>query len=143
MAMDRRAVLLGGTAVAAFGAFMLLRPMAIPVARRRRRFRSDLTDEEWKAKLSPQAYDVLRHEGTEYPFTSPLNDEHRAGIFNCAGCDQALFDSATKFDSGTGWPSFYTFIEGAMGTTRRQFAGHDAHRGSLQPLRRPSGPRVQ
>jgi peptide-methionine (R)-S-oxide reductase len=65
------------------------------------------SDAEWKAQLSPSAYDVLRHEGTEAPFTSPLNNEHRKGVFTCAGCKLDLFDSATKFDSGTGWPSFW------------------------------------
>ena len=61
-------------------------------------------------------YDVLRHEATERPFTSPLNDEHRAGTFVCRGCDLPLFESRTKFDSGTGWPSFYAPINGALGT---------------------------
>lgn len=76
-----------------------------------------LSDEEWKAKLTPEAYDVLRHEGTEYAFTSPLNNEKRAGVFHCAGCDQALFESEKKYDSGTGWPSFWDFIPGAIGTS--------------------------
>jgi peptide-methionine (R)-S-oxide reductase len=76
-----------------------------------------LTDAEWKKRLAPAAYDVLRHEGTERPFTSPLNDEKRAGNFHCAGCDQLLFESAKKFDSGTGWPSFWDFVPGAIGTT--------------------------
>ena len=70
-----------------------------------------LTDEEWRARLSPEAYEVLREEGTEYAFTSPLNDEKRPGIFHCAGCDQPLYDAAHKFDSGTGWPSFFRPVE--------------------------------
>ncbi|WP_435640192.1 peptide-methionine (R)-S-oxide reductase MsrB [Micavibrio aeruginosavorus] len=65
-----------------------------------------LSDAEWKQRLSPEAYHVLRDHGTERAFTSPLNDEKRAGVFHCAGCDQALFNSADKFNSGTGWPSF-------------------------------------
>ena len=77
-----------------------------------------LTDEQWKQRLAPAAYQVLRHEGTEYPGSSPLNDEHRKGRFVCAGCDLPLFSSETKFDSGTGWPSFFTTIPGAIGTSR-------------------------
>ncbi len=75
-----------------------------------------LSDAEWKQRLTPAAYDVLRHEGTEYPGTSPLNNEHRKGKFFCAGCDLALFTSETKFDSGTGWPSFYAALPGAVTT---------------------------
>ena len=72
------------------------------------------TDAEWKAMLSPEAYATLRHEGTERPNSSPLLGEHRKGIFNCAGCDLALYDSATKFESGTGWPSFYDHLPNAV-----------------------------
>lgn len=74
------------------------------------------TDAEWKAILSPDAYAVLRHEATEPPFTSALLEEHRKGTFTCAGCAQALFSSETKFESGTGWPSFWEPLEGAVGT---------------------------
>ncbi len=76
-----------------------------------------MTDGEWKKKLTPEQYRVLRQEGTERAFTSPLNAEHRQGIFACAGCAQPLFSSATKFDSGTGWPSFYEPLAKAVGTT--------------------------
>jgi len=75
-----------------------------------------LPDAEWKKRLAPAAYDVLRHEGTERAGTSPLNDEHRKGRFHCAGCDLPLFGSETKFDSGTGWPSFYASLPGAVVT---------------------------
>ena len=75
-----------------------------------------LSDAQWKTKLSPQQYDVLRHEGTEYPGSSPLNAEHRKGRFFCAACDLPLFTSDTKFESGTGWPSFYTSLPGAVVT---------------------------
>lgn len=75
-----------------------------------------LSDAEWQARLEPLAYQVLRHEDTEYPFTSPLNDEKRVGVFHCAGCDQALFESEKKYDSRTGWPSFWDFIAGSIGT---------------------------
>jgi peptide-methionine (R)-S-oxide reductase len=68
------------------------------------------TDEEWKKMLTPEQFNVLREEGTERPFTSPLLKEHRAGKFVCAGCDLELFASDKKFDSGTGWPSFFDII---------------------------------
>lgn len=114
--VDRRKVLLGGSAVAGLAAFAGLSPVSQAVAAQGD-FPFTLTDAEWKARLDPAAYDVLRHEGTEYPYSSPLNDEHRTGTFICAGCEQPLFASETKFDSGTGWPSFYTFIDGALGTS--------------------------
>ena len=74
------------------------------------------SDAEWKAKLTPEQYQVLRHEGTEAPGTSALNKEKRAGTYHCAACDLALFSSNTKFDSGTGWPSFYQALPDAVGT---------------------------
>ncbi len=80
-------------------------------------FEVEKTDAEWKAILSPAAYQVLRHEGTERPGTSPLLDEHRAGTFLCAGCALPLFSSKTKYDSGTGWPSFYAPLPNAVETT--------------------------
>ena len=76
------------------------------------------TDEEWRAKLSPAQYQVLRKHGTERAGTSPLNDEKRAGIFACAGCGLPLFTSAMKFESGTGWPSFFTSIPGVFETKK-------------------------
>jgi peptide-methionine (R)-S-oxide reductase len=80
------------------------------------------TDEEWRRLLTPAQYQVLRREGTERAFSSPLLDEHRKGIFICAGCELPLFKSETKFESGTGWPSFWSPIEGAVGTkTDRSF----------------------
>jgi peptide-methionine (R)-S-oxide reductase len=74
------------------------------------------TDAEWRQSLSPEAYQVLRHEGTERPGSSPLNHEKRKGIFACAGCDLPLFSSETKYDSGTGWPSFYQPLPNAVAT---------------------------
>ncbi|MBF0340976.1 MAG: peptide-methionine (R)-S-oxide reductase MsrB [Magnetococcales bacterium] len=65
------------------------------------------SDAEWRQRLSPERYQVLRQEGTERPFSSPLNAEHRIGRFLCAGCGRELFSSAMKYDSGTGWPSFF------------------------------------
>ena len=76
------------------------------------------TDEEWKAILTPEQYDILRDEGTERPHSSPLNHEKRKGTYVCAGCELPLFTSAMKYDSGTGWPSFFTTIAGAVETKR-------------------------
>jgi peptide-methionine (R)-S-oxide reductase len=73
-----------------------------------------LTDAQWQARLPPEAYDVLRHEGTERPFTSALLGEHRKGVFACLGCDLPLFKSDWKYDSHTGWPSFWTAAPGAL-----------------------------
>jgi peptide-methionine (R)-S-oxide reductase len=75
-------------------------------------------DAEWKRRLSPEQYEVLRREGTERPFTSLLNDEKRRGTFLCAGCGQPLFTSDAKFYSGTGWPSFFQPLAGAVETKR-------------------------
>ena len=72
------------------------------------------SDDEWKKILTPKQYDILRQEGTEHPFTSELLNEHREGIFSCAGCQLDLFQSSTKFDSGTGWPSFYDCVPGHL-----------------------------
>lgn len=83
-----------------------------------------LTADEWKARLSPEAYYVLRQAGTERPYTSPLNDEKRAGIYHCAGCDLPLFDAVTKYDSRTGWPSFFDVIKGNMGTSTDYKVGY-------------------
>jgi peptide-methionine (R)-S-oxide reductase len=69
------------------------------------------TDAEWKSQLTPEQYNVLRHEGTEYAYSSPLNDIHDKGVFECAGCGLPVFSSAQKFDSGTGWPSFWAPIK--------------------------------
>jgi peptide-methionine (R)-S-oxide reductase len=74
-------------------------------------------DAEWQACLSPDAYRVLRQHGTERAGTSPLNAEKRPGLFVCAGCGQPVFTSTTKYESGSGWPSFWAPIEGAVGTT--------------------------
>jgi peptide-methionine (R)-S-oxide reductase len=77
-----------------------------------------LSDSEWRERLSPDAYRVLRGHGTERAFSSPLNDEKRAGVFHCAGCDQPLYDGSTKFNSGTGWPSFWAPVDAAaIGTS--------------------------
>ena len=75
------------------------------------------TDEEWRKTLTPEQFHVLREHGTERAGTSPLNVEKREGIFTCGGCGQPLFTSDTKYESGSGWPSFYRPIDGAIATT--------------------------
>ena len=77
-------------------------------------FKVTHTDEEWRQRLTPAQYDVLRHEGTEAPDSSPLDHQFSPGRYLCAGCALPLFSSATKFDSGTGWPSFYAPLPGAV-----------------------------
>ena len=74
------------------------------------------SDEQWRKLLPPESYEVLRHEGTERPFSSPLDGEERAGTYACEGCDLPLFSSKTKFHSGTGWPSFYAPLPNAVVT---------------------------
>jgi len=76
----------------------------------------NLSKEEWKSRLSPESYYILREEGTERAFSSELNNEKRKGVFHCAGCDSPLFLSDKKFDSGTGWPSFWDPIQGSVET---------------------------
>lgn len=76
-----------------------------------------LTDAQWRARLSPGQYAILRRHATERPFTHPLNTEKRAGVFMCAGCALPLFSSRTKYDSGTGWPSFWRPLDKAVGTS--------------------------
>ena len=77
----------------------------------------NLPDEEWRRRLTKEQYDVLRKAGTEWAGSSPLNHEHRAGTYHCAGCELPLFASETKFDSGTGWPSFYAPLPDAVETS--------------------------
>lgn len=80
-------------------------------------FKVSYSDAEWRKRLTPAQYRILREEGTERPFTSPLDKEKRKGTFVCAGCGNDLYSSETKFDSGTGWPSFYRPLPGAIGTS--------------------------
>jgi peptide-methionine (R)-S-oxide reductase len=76
----------------------------------------NLSNDEWKSRLSPESYYILREEGTERAFSSELNNEKRKGVFHCAGCNLPLFLSDKKFDSGTGWPSFWDPLEGSVAT---------------------------
>jgi peptide-methionine (R)-S-oxide reductase len=110
----RRQILIGGIgAAAAVGLYRFFyRVPRVDAAT----FEISHTDDEWQKLLTPAQYDVLRRSGTEAPGSSPLLDEHRAGTFHCAGCDLPLFSSTTKFESGTGWPSFWAPIEKAVVT---------------------------
>jgi peptide-methionine (R)-S-oxide reductase len=111
--MMTRRTLFGG-AVAGFGAFIATRFAAAPAARAAETFEVMHSDAEWKKMLSSDQYYILREAGTERPFSSPLDTEKRKGTFACAGCELPLFSSDTKFDSGTGWPSFWTPMKGAV-----------------------------
>ena len=143
--LDRRTVLLGLPALAACSgtAAGTSDPYANSPWRK-------LTIKDWKARLPAAAFNVLREEGTERPFSSPLNDEHRHGVFSCLGCGLPLFRSEWKFNSGTGWPSFYQVLPGAV-QTRSDFLigiprteyhcarclGHQGHRFNDGP--KPTG----
>ena len=137
-AFDRRG-LLGAAAVAAIGATFAACSGPTP-ASAAERFEISRTPAEWKRRLGADRYRILREAGTEAPYTSPLNREKRRGTYACAGCALPLFSSATKFDSGTGWPSFYAALpnairtknDGAFGMTRteehcRRCGGHLGH----------------
>jgi peptide-methionine (R)-S-oxide reductase len=110
--MTRRTLLLGSASLS-FTACLLAFPWSGWAAEV---FSVNHTDEEWRRLLSPEAYLVLREQATERPGSSPLDHEYSAGRYDCAGCGQHLFLSATKFDSGTGWPSFYQPIAGGVST---------------------------
>jgi peptide-methionine (R)-S-oxide reductase len=115
--VTRRGIILGAGGLAAAAAFgtRALR-WESPAMAAKGTFEITRTPEEWRKLLTPDQYAILREEGTERAFTSPLNDEKRKGTFACAGCDLPLFASETKFESGTGWPSFWAPIENAVGT---------------------------
>jgi peptide-methionine (R)-S-oxide reductase len=130
------------TKVASTGLLLGLSPLLTPLARAAaaEKFEVMHTDAEWRKLLPANAYNVLRQAGTEYPYSSPLNSEHRAGTFSCAGCNLALYSSKTKYDSHTGWPSFWQPLDNAvknredttLGMTRtevlcRRCGGHLGH----------------
>ena len=102
--MNRRTLLLATAA------------LALPRAGRAESFEITLTDAEWRARLSPDQYYVLREEGTERAGSHPYDKEYGAGTYHCAGCDLPVFSSQTKYDSGTGWPSFWEPLPDAVGT---------------------------
>lgn len=111
--MNRRTLL---TAALFAGATALIAPRLLAAPRPKGRAGWQLTEAEWKKRLSSQQYYVLRQAGTERAFSHPLDKEQRKGQFQCAGCKLPLFDSARKYDSGTGWPSFWAPLAGAIGT---------------------------
>jgi peptide-methionine (R)-S-oxide reductase len=116
--MDRREffrLMAGGAGILLMPAFALRAFAAEQIAKITR------SDAEWKKLLTPEQYDVLRDEGTEMPFSSPLDHETHAGTYLCAACDLPLFPSKYKYDSGTGWPSFYDVLPGRV-ETKRDFA---------------------
>ncbi len=101
------------------------------------------SEEEWRRLLTPEQYAVMRGHGTERPGSCALNFEKRAGAFSCAGCGQPLFVSKTKFESGTGWPSFNRAGRGFDRNLRGPDLRNGPHRGALQPMRQPSRPRLR
>ncbi|WDZ77010.1 peptide-methionine (R)-S-oxide reductase MsrB [Ensifer adhaerens] len=111
--INRRVFLMAGSAFAAAIAFRGLTP---PARAAGESFEIVKSDEEWRATLTDDQYRILRHEDTERPFTSALNHEKRKGIFQCAGCALPLYSSEAKYDSGTGWPSFWQSLPGAVAT---------------------------
>jgi peptide-methionine (R)-S-oxide reductase len=111
--MSRRAWLVGSASVATLAALWWLQDDHVRAAT----FEIVKSDDEWRRLLKPAAYKVLRQHGTERPHSSALNHEKRKGTFACAGCDLPLFSSETKFESGTGWPSFYRPLPNAIGTS--------------------------
>ena len=112
--LERRSLVLGGAALALAGCTPKAADAA-PDAWANSPFRQ-ISDADWKQRLGDASWRVLRHESTEQPFSSPLNDEHRRGAFVCKGCALPLFQSAWKYDSGTGWPSFWQPLPDAVGT---------------------------
>jgi peptide-methionine (R)-S-oxide reductase len=112
--VTRRALLTRAASLAGLAALQWRLDMD---AKAEARFEITKSDDEWRRQLTPEAFQVLRKHGTERAGTSPLNKEKRKGTFACAGCDLPLFSSDTKYESGTGWPSFYQPLANAVGTT--------------------------
>lgn len=117
--LSRRQLLSGAGIVAATLALSMVGGSAVA----KPRYAVNLSDAEWRKRLSPAAYNVLRQEATERAWSSPLLKEHRRGIFACAGCGLPLFSSTTKFESGTGWPSFFRALPNAIVERRDSMLG--------------------
>lgn len=114
--MDRRTVLFGGTAVAALLAGGLFWRNGRPEEALAETFEIEKTDDEWRKVLTLEQFDILRRQGTERAGSSPLDHETRKGIYHCAGCELAVYSSDAKYDSGTGWPSFWQSLPDAVRT---------------------------
>jgi peptide-methionine (R)-S-oxide reductase len=114
--LDRRSVLRSAAALGTLAAFLQPRHAGAD-PKPAKTFEITKTEAEWRKLLTPQQFYVLRNHGTERAFTSPLDKEYGAGTYLCAGCELPLFSSTTKYDSRTGWPSFYAPLDGAIGTT--------------------------
>ncbi|HPF25725.1 MAG TPA: peptide-methionine (R)-S-oxide reductase MsrB [Steroidobacteraceae bacterium] len=115
MNTSRRTVL--WTLAAVTGGALAIARLPARAAKRSGRFEIEKTPAEWREILTPEQYRVLREHGTERAGSSPLDNEKRAGVYRCAGCQLPVFSSTTKYDSGTGWPSFYAPLKGAIGTS--------------------------
>ena len=117
MGFTRRQTMSAGACALLFGGVAAAKAPA-------RAYEVSFTEAEWRKRLSPAAFATLRQEATERPGSSPLLNEHRRGIFACAGCALPLFSSQTKFESGTGWPSFWQPLPNAVGTSTDRFLGY-------------------
>ncbi len=146
MRSSRREIISGGAIL------VMAAACGVPGHATKSRYEVRMTDAEWRKRLSPAAYETLRREATERPYTSPLNKEKRKGVYMCAGCALPLFSSATKYNSGTGWPSFWQALPGATATRTdlaigyprtevhcRRCGGHQGHIFDDGP--RPTGKR--
>jgi peptide-methionine (R)-S-oxide reductase len=122
--MNRRTALLGSAALAAIAATRYFGAPR-PAQAADQTYEVTHTDAQWQKLLTPAQYNILRQQGTEPPFSSPLLNEHRKGVFNCAGCALPLYSSTTKFDSGTGWPSFWAPLPKAVLTSDDSSLGMD------------------
>ena len=132
--IDRRILFLSAAGLGGLFAFRWLRGNDAQAAGAQKKFEVEMTEAEWRTKLTPAQFSVLRKHGTERAGSSPLNAEKRKGQFVCAGCDLPLFSSDTKYESGTGWPSFWQPLPNAIGTSSDRHsnairwigdAGHD------------------
>ena len=121
--MNRRSMIQAGAAVVAGGAAVVALKGRAAARPDTTRYPVSLSPDQWRHKLTPAAYDILREEGTEAPYSSPLLNEHRRGVFACAGCALPAYESKTKYDSGTGWPSFWAALPHGVATRRDDSLG--------------------